>query len=137
VKRRSWLPVLLLLAALSVWRLAASRQDGARAARQAFVRHVSQVILTVPGEVVRILEDDERPPRHQRFVIRTRLGQTLLVLHNLDTGPRVPVRAGDRVTVRGEYIWNDEGGLIHKTHGQARDGGRGWIRVDRTGRTHG
>jgi len=128
VKSRRWLLLVILILAAGIWRFTAGRPDGARAAERAFTQRVSGVVLTVPGEVVRILEDDERPPRHQRFIIRTPRAQTLLVLHNIDVAPRVPVRIGDAVTVRGEYVWNEEGGLVHKTHGRIRGGARGWIR---------
>lgn len=125
-----------MILAAGIWRLTAGRQDGARAAERAFTRRMSGVVLTIPGRIVRILSDDERPPRHQRFIIRTVLGQSLLVLHNIDVAARVPVRVGDMVTVRGEYVWNEEGGLVHRTHGQIRGGARGWIRLDRSRRTY-
>jgi len=30
--------------------------------------------------------------------------------------PRVPLRAGGAVTVRGEYEWNERGSVLHWTH---------------------
>lgn len=126
----------IILAAAALWRFSAGRSDGARAAQRAYECRTSGVVLTVPGEVERTLEDDQRPPRHQRFIIRTATGQTLLVSHNVDLAPRVPVRTGDRVTVRGEYEWNSKGGLLHNTHSRPRGGGLGWIRLERTGRLY-
>jgi len=96
---------------------------------------VSGIVLTVRGRVTRILADDSSPPRHQRFIIRTARGQTLLVAHNIDLARRAPVRPGDRVIVRGKYEWNDQGGLLHETHFLPR-GPSGWIRLARTGRTY-
>jgi len=126
----------MALAAGVLWRLSSSRSDGAEAAQRAFERRVSGLVLTVPGEVERILEDDIRSPRHQRFIIRTRLGQTLLVSHNVELAPRVRLEAGDEVTVRGRYEWNDEGGLLHNTHSRPRGQSFGWIRLTRTGRSY-
>ena len=88
------------------------------------------------GVVERILRDDTKVPRHQRFVVRTYGDHTLLIIHNIDLAPRVPVKKGDRVGFRGEYVWNEQGGVIHFTHrkgrGRDRDGG-GWIVRDGQG----
>jgi hypothetical protein len=126
----------VILAAAALWRLGADHGDGARAAQRAFERRVSGVTLTVPGRVERTVDDDTRPPRHQRFIIRTTRGQTLLVAHNLELAPRVPLKAGDRVTVRGEYEWNAEGGVLHNTHRAPRGGSSGWIRLEPTERLY-
>ena len=136
MKSRRWIYLILILAAAGLWALRANRADGARAAERAFKHHVSGLMLAVPGVVGRILDDDPQPPRHQRFVIRTARGQTLLVAHNLELAPRAQVRVGDEVVVRGEYEWNDEGGLLHDTHSRARGGPSGWIRVRRSGRVY-
>ena len=124
------------MAAVALWRFSADQSDGARAAQRAFERRVSGIVLTVPGEVERLLDDDNLAPRHQRFIIRTALGQTLLVSHNLELAPRVPVRLGDQLTVRGEYEWNDKGGLLHETHWRPRGRWSGWVRLERTGRIY-
>ena len=134
---RRWVYVaVVVVAAVAVWRFSADRGDGARAAERAFQGHVSGVILTVPGEVVRREQDDTTPPRHQRFIIRTSLGQSIMVAHNTDLAPRVPLWPGEVVTVRGRYEWNDEGGLLHQTHMAPRGASSGWIRLERTGRTY-
>ena len=81
------------------------------------------------GVVERILRDDAKPPRHQRFILRIQ-EQSILVAHNIDLAPRVPVKKGDTIAFRGEYVWNEQGGLVHYTHrkGRGRDaGGGGWI----------
>ncbi|MEL7054408.1 MAG: DUF3465 domain-containing protein, partial [Cyanobacteria bacterium J06588_5] len=43
--------------------------------------------------------------------------------------PRIDgLRVGDRVSVKGEYEWNDRGGLIHWTHHDPRNVHEGgWI----------
>lgn len=68
------------------------------------------------GIVIRLLSDDNEGSRHQRFILDMRNGQTLLVAHNIDIAPRVPLSLGDRVRYRGMYEWNDLGGLVHWTH---------------------
>jgi hypothetical protein len=47
-------------------------------------------------------------------------GLTVRVEDNVDlTGP-IPVQAGDDAEVRGEYIYDPRGGLIHYTHRDPR-----------------
>lgn len=82
------------------------------------------------GMVIRILLDDNEGSRHQRFIVRLKTGQTLLVAHNIDLAPRVPLlREGDTVSFNGEYEWNEKGGVVHWTH---RDPQRlhvpGWLK---------
>jgi len=64
-----------------------------------------------------MLADDLVGSRHQRFVVRLASGQTLLIAHNIDIAPRVAgLQNGDRVGFYGEYVWNEEGGMVHWTH---------------------
>jgi hypothetical protein len=135
VRTRSCTYLALILAAAGLWARHVRRADEAVAAQRAFENQLDGIGLTVSGTVERLLQDDTRPPRHQRFVIRTHLRQTLEVAHNVDIAPRVPVRVGDRVTVRGTYEWNPDGGVLHFTHASPRSPG-GWVRVERTGRTY-
>lgn len=86
-------------------------------AAAAFRDHRSQIMMVVEGQVVRTLSDDRDGTPHQRFLIRTATGVTLLVAHNLDIAPRVPdLQPGEPLELRGEYIWNPKGGLLHWTH---------------------
>lgn len=82
------------------------------------------------GIVERILPDDRRGSRHQRFVLRLDDGATLLIAHNIDLAPRIEtLREGDRVEFHGEFEWNERGGVVHWTHDDPqgrRDGG--WLR---------
>jgi hypothetical protein len=81
------------------------------------------------GIVRRLLSDDSDGARHQRFVVRLKNGQTLLIAHNIEIAGRVPLGVGDRVRFRGMYEWNDLGGLVHWTHHDPHgidDGG--WVR---------
>lgn len=73
--------------------------------------------MLVRGRVQRTLSDDRDGSPHQRFIIVTNSGQSLLVAHNLDLAPRLEgLSAGDEVSVYGEYEWNAQGGIMHWTH---------------------
>jgi hypothetical protein len=84
---------------------------------RAFREQVSDLQVEGSGEVTQLLSDDQDGSRHQRFLLRLRSGQTLLVAHNVDLAPRVAaLKARDTVSFRGEYEWNAKGGVIHWTH---------------------
>ena len=92
--------------------------------------------VTGQGVVDRVLSDDREGSPHQRFIVRTASDQTVLIQHNIDVAPRIEgLKTGDPLSFSGEYVWNDQGGIIHWTH---RDpAGRhvgGWIRHN--GRTY-
>lgn len=103
--------------------------EGDVAVEAAFESKTSGLMLEVQGVVERLLADDLEGSRHQRFIIRLDSGRTLLMSHNIDLAPRVPVGVGDRIEVRGQYEWNERGGLLHWTHHDpaGRRAG-GWIR---------
>lgn len=84
------------------------------------------------GVVQRVLADDEDGSRHQRFILRLRSGQTVLVAHNIDLAPRVAgLKAGDAVEFYGEYEWNSQGGVIHWTHHDPQGSHvTGWLEHD-------
>jgi hypothetical protein len=84
---------------------------------RAFTSGASNVQVEGEGRVTRVLPDDLKGWRHQRFVVRLASGQTLLVTHNIDIAPRIDgLKEGDSVRFNGEYVWNEEGGVIHWTH---------------------
>jgi hypothetical protein len=90
----------------------------------------SGIVVESAGVVEKLLPDDLAGSRHQRFILRLASNQTILVSHNIDLAPRIDsLRIGDEVRFRGQYEWNQRGGLIHWTH---RDpAGRrvgGWLR---------
>lgn len=102
---------------------------GAAAVAQAFENKVSGVLVELEARVQRTLPDDNEGSRHQRFIVQLSNDMTLLVAHNIDLAPRVPLSRGDIVGLRGQYEWNDRGGVLHWTHHDPR--GRhpgGWIR---------
>ena len=102
---------------------------GERTIIAAFEEGRSGVVVQSAGVVERLLPDDREGDRHQRFILRLASGHTLLVSHNIDLAPRVPLSVDDPVEFRGQYEWNEQGGVIHWTHhdpGGDRPGG--WIR---------
>ena len=90
-----------------------------------FQKHESGIWLTVSAIIARLLPDSYGRNEHQRFIVRCPSGQTILIVNDVSIGQRVPVGMGQRVVVRGQYVWNRQGGLIHFTH--HRDGNGGWI----------
>lgn len=89
--------------------------------QQAFQRRESDLQIEGEGVVVKVLKDDTHGSPHQRFLLRTTTGQTLLVAHNIELAPRiVDIAEGDAVRFYGEYEWNEKGGVIHWTHHDPR-----------------
>lgn len=103
--------------------------DGSAFTR-ALESRASGVQLQDQGAVIKVLPDDNDGSRHQKFILKLRSGQTVLIAHNIDIASRIgSLRMGDDVAFNGEYEWNSQGGVIHWTH---RDpGGRhkaGWLK---------
>jgi hypothetical protein len=89
---------------------------GERIIREAFEQERSGLVVESAGVVERLLRDDLEGSRHQRFILRLPSGHTLLMSHNIDLAERIPLAEGDRVEFRGQYEWNERGGVIHWTH---------------------
>ena len=88
----------------------------------------SGVMVSTVGYVTRILKDDNDGSRHQRFLIEVPENLTLLVAHNIDLAPRVPIEMEDQVSIHGQYEWNHKGGLLHWTHHDPnKNHPEGWI----------
>jgi hypothetical protein len=102
----------------------------------AFNTQQSDLQVQGAGSVARILADDNNGSRHQRFLLETSLGQTILVAHNIDLAPRIrDLRNGDNVSFYGEYEWNAKGGVIHWTHHDPQNRHpHGWLKHN--GRTY-
>lgn len=98
--------------------------------KQAYQNHKSDVQVRGSGLVSRLLPDDNKGSRHQKFILRLDSGQTLLVAHNIDLAPRIQgLRKGDRVEFYGEYEWNKKGGVMHWTHKDPRNHHtHGWLK---------
>jgi hypothetical protein len=132
---------LLLVLILAAFSYAANHQGGIQAdstiridslATGRIGSEASDTQVQGVGIVDRILPDDTRGSRHQRFILRLESGQTLLVAHNIDLAPRVAdLAAGDTVEFSGEYEWNEKGGVIHWTHNDpANQHAAGWLKHD-------
>ncbi len=109
----------------------ARRRNDDEIIERAFRDRRSDVMVESEGRVTRLLPDDDDGAQHQRFIVRLGGGHTLLVAHNIDLAPRVPLAEGDTVRFRGAYEWNDRGGVLHWTHrdpGGRREGG--WLELD-------
>lgn len=101
------------------------------AIRHLIDNEISGEMVTVEAEVVRVLPDDNEGSRHQRLLLALETGGTVLVSHNIDLAPRVPIEEGETITVRGQYEFNDKGGVIHWTHHDPKDWREGgWIELD-------
>ena len=83
----------------------------------AYKKQQSNVQVKGSGKVVRILGDDNKGSRHQKFILRISSGKTILIAHNIDLAPRInSISVGDQVRFYGEYEWNNKGGVVHWTH---------------------
>jgi Protein of unknown function (DUF3465) len=103
---------------------------------RAFKNRKSNVQVEGQGVVTRILADDLSGSRHQRFIVRLKSGQTVLIAHNIDIAPRVAgLHEADSVSFYGEYVWNEKGGMVHWTHHDPEGKhGAGWVKHN--GRTY-
>lgn len=98
--------------------------------RALFDERRSGVEVQGTGVVSRVLPDDDDGSRHQKFILTTPGGVSILIAHNIDIAPRLDGLAkGDRVAFLGDYEWSDKGGTVHWTHhdpaGRHQDG---WLR---------
>ena len=94
-----------------------SAQQGYKTILHAYQNHQSNLQVSGAGTVVKLLADDLKGSRHQRFILKLPSGITILIAHNIDLAPRLnTLRSGDSVSFNGEYEWNDKGGVVHWTH---------------------
>lgn len=93
------------------------RDKGHSAVYAAYQAQQSDVWVSGAGKVVKVLADDVKGRRHQKFILELPSGITVLIAHNIDLAPRIPsLKTGDEISFFGEYEWNDKGGVIHWTH---------------------
>jgi len=91
--------------------------SGSAKIERAFVNKQRNVQVQGSGTIIKVLRDDVKGSRHQRFIIRVAEDLTILIAHNIDLAPRVDKPAkGENISFYGEYEWNNKGGVIHWTH---------------------
>lgn len=136
-KQRIWLLIAFIIAFFGARQYqsdsvnnAVDNPTGEQLIAQLYQNKVSDIQVQLSGKVTRLLADDLKGSRHQRFIITLDNNHTLLVAHNIDLAPRLDnLQIGDIVTVYGEYEWNEKGGVIHWTHHDpANRHPHGWIR---------
>lgn len=89
----------------------------AESVEKAYQNKRSDVQVKGTGTVSKLLNDDNKGIRHQKFILRLGSGQTILIAHNIDLAPRInSIEQGDQVDFYGEYEWNERGGVVHWTH---------------------
>ena len=108
---------------------------GADQIAAAFAARQSDLIIEGEGTVVHVLRDDNEGSRHQRLLVDVTTGDgetiTIKIAHNIDLADRVEVSEGDRIRYKGEYEWNDKGGVIHWTHHDPRGKHEdGWLEAN-------
>ena len=112
-----------------------SGSDSNAAVYDAWVARRSGAEVTASGSVAKVLGTRSGPSgRHEGFLVHLRgaagHGLTVRVEDNVDiTGP-IPLAPGDDVEVRGEYVYDEDGGLIHFTHHESHGSHPGgYVRV--------
>ena len=103
-------------------------EPGYSIVEQAFNGQESEVMVEVGGRIVRVLETHANRERYQEFVVRLPNGMSLLVIHDSRYADRVPLSINDEVTVRGDYMWSENGGTLRYTYRDSSPARRhGWV----------
>jgi hypothetical protein len=110
--------VLALVLALAGCATSGGPDDANGAVYDAWANGRSQIEVTATGSVARILSTRRGPSGvHEDFLLHLRgsagRGLTVRVEDNVDLTGSIPLTEGDDVEVRGEYVYDPRGGLIH------------------------
>ncbi|WP_151809904.1 DUF3465 domain-containing protein [Acinetobacter sp. TUM15363] len=91
--------------------------DGIDTIKAAYDRRQSNVQVHGSGRVKAILREDNDGTKHQKFILVLKNGLSILVAHNIDLAPKIDdLHKGDIVEFKGEYEYNEKGGVLHWTH---------------------
>jgi hypothetical protein len=71
--------------------------------------------------VVKLLPDDNNGLQHQKWVVRLSNGATMQAVYNTDMCDRVPLKVGDVVAMGGQFVWTNQGALLHWLHFDPRN----------------
>lgn len=66
--------------------------------------------------VIRTLADDNNGLRHQKWVVQLSNGSSMMAVYNLDMCERVALKVGDHVAMGGQFVWTNQGALLHWLH---------------------
>ncbi len=103
------------------------------AVTQAYRDKKSHVFVEGYGIVKKLLPEDNKGSRHQKFLVTISERQTLLFAHNIDLTQLIPLAVNDRIEFRGEYVYNPKGGIVHWTHHDPKGKiAGGWIKHNGT-----
>lgn len=120
--KRSFFTILFILAFAFVYSYYTDKKkpvDGPDNTKiiEAYKNKKSDVIVTGSGTVIKLLPDDLQGSKHQKFIVKLKEDLTLLISHNIDLAPRInTLKKGDLIQFKGEYEWNEKGGVVHWTH---------------------
>lgn len=97
---------------------------------KAYANKQSNIQVQGVGKVIKVLSDDNKGSRHQRFILKLSSNSTILIAHNIDLAPRIEnLKTDDSIEFYGEYEWNKQGGVIHWTHHDPRGKHKdGWLK---------
>ena len=98
--------------------------------QNAFNNKQSDLQVYGNGTVKKLLADDTKGSRHQRFILTLSSGQTVLISHNIDLAQKIDtLKVNDTVEFYGEYEWNAKGGVVHWTHDDPKGNHtNGWLK---------
>ena len=105
-----------------------SENLGAYTIEELYNNRQSGVMVKFEGLIIKLLSDDNDGSRHQRFIVKISDRHTVLIAHNIDVAPRVPIQLNAYITIYGQYEWNEKGGVVHWTHADSNGTHEGgWI----------